>query len=171
MTTKYVGLHRRVFIWVLLCGSPIQFPSKAQLYRRPAICQEQGFTRIAAELIEIVHDQLPERVWIFILTCFRRRIGVKVVATHQEITHSDAHRVVERNSGSSKILVVLNSLMVFDAEAQVDGFVFGDVAADDGVEVVSWAELNRADGGRVPGELDFGVGEEWGGRGVGLVGH
>src|SRR5229473_4804857 len=171
MTTKYVGLHRRVFIWVLLCGSPIQFPSKAQLYRRPAICQDQGFTRIVAKLIEIVYDQLPERVWIFILTCFRRRIGVKVVATNQEITHSLAHRVAEWNSRCAKVLVVLNSFMVFDAEAQVDGFVFGNVAADDGVEVISRTELNRTDGGRVPSELDFGVWEEWRWCGVGLVDH
>ena len=56
----------------------------------------------------------------------------------------------------------------FDAEAEVDGFFAAAPAVDHGVLVEAGAGFEKAEGGRVPGELDVGAGEEGGGGVVGF---
>ena len=60
----------------------------------------------------------------------------------------------------SGYVVVLQGLVVFDAEAKVDGFAAANVAIDHGVLVQPRTGFDQAEAGGVPRELDVGSGEK-----------
>ena len=62
-------------------------------------------------------------------------------------------------------VVLLKGKVDLNAEAEVDGLMAGGPAFEDGELIESRAGFEKADGGGVPGVLDLGAGEEWGGNG------
>ena len=115
----------------------------------------------------LVFIQVPHNSTYKALPRFGLVIRIEIGGAKEEFAEYVVYGLVVWDVGGAAKIVVLEGGMVFDPEAEVDGFVLGGPAVEHDVLVVAWAFLEVAEGGRVPGLLHLGAWEEgrlgWGG--------
>src|ERR1700726_972828 len=95
-------------------------------------------------MIKIVNNQPKNALSVFVLTSPQVPIRSPVMHTIMESTCALVNSIVMFHSLCTGDGVVLKGVMVFDAEAKVDGLVAGTPTFDDGVLVFAGALFEKA---------------------------
>ena len=152
VATENVGLRMNlVAVFIELKTTSLLRPkgkleAKAKFNCGFAIGHDVGLVRVGGEMVEIVDDELNQCVAILVLSGLGFFVHLPVVGAGQKILNYDMNRCVTICAISNEHIVVLERLVIFNPEAQMNRIVLGSPAVDHRVFVELRASLEIPDG-------------------------